>query len=245
MREVLSKDGAGATLDAVTSALSRAAVAITPETLTLELGSPEAWMPVECAGRLLAQLGPAAAVTLRASGEPAEHPRFAEIVEAARRSGAMVRVVSRLGNSVGEQLETLDVEVIDVPMVNADGSVDDAAGVAAGRLIDRIKTGAEGLPERWVVSRLTRRDAVYSTLETLYDAWLMRAGACVIEPLPEAIEGERIAPLPVPASARSRREREEVVMGPDGVVRTPGGSLVAVDGMVEVKRGVVAAAEAA
>ena len=244
-REILSKDGAGVGLGVVASTLAHAACSVTPEVVTLDLGEPGGWTPTESVRQLFGRLGVVSAVTVRASGEPTNHPGFDEIIAFARGAGAMVRVVTRLGVGVGERLMRLGVEVVDVPMVRADGSVDDAAGLAAGTLLDRVTMGAEGLPGVWVVPRLTRRDAMYAGLESLYDAWLMRAGACVIEPLPTAIEGERIGPLPVPRSARSRREREEIVVGPDGVVRTPGGTLVALDGVVEVKGGAIAAAEAA
>lgn len=68
-----------------------------------------------------------------------------------------------------------------------------------------------GIPGLWVVPRITRQDAVYQEIEEFYDAWLMEAGACVIDPLPAPRPGERIAPLPRPAwvdeleAAASRR----------------------------------------
>jgi hypothetical protein len=245
MRDILTKDGVIAPLDAVVAAFTREARTAPPSIVTFDLGGPGRWMSAETVERFLRAAGSDAAVTFRSSGEPADHPGLAELVRSARGSGAMVRVVTHLGNDAGSRLRALEVEVVDVPMVNADGSVHESAGIAAGVLVDGVTIGAEGLPNMWVVPRLTRRDAMYDKLEDLYDAWLMRTGACVIEPLAEAIEGERIAPLPIPAAVMQRREREEIVVGPDGIGRTPGGSLVTLGGVVEIKSGAVAAAEAA
>ncbi|MGP1273200.1 MAG: 6-hydroxymethylpterin diphosphokinase MptE-like protein [Phycisphaerales bacterium] len=62
----------------------------------------------------------------------------------------------------------------------------------------------DGVPSPWLVARLTRRDAVYEQVDELYDRWLLACGAAVLDPLPEAIPGERIAPLAVPGPTAAR-----------------------------------------
>lgn len=67
----------------------------------------------------------------------------------------------------------------------------------------------------WIVPRLTRRDAVRDEIEGFYDHWLAAVGCCVIDPLPEAIPGERIEPLPVPPRAAVRMATERLVVTPN------------------------------
>jgi len=52
------------------------------------------------------------------------------------------------------------------------------------------------------VTRFTRRDAIYEEIEPLYDRWTMASGAAVLDPLPEAVAGERIEPFELPKLAR-------------------------------------------
>ncbi|MCC6427395.1 MAG: DUF115 domain-containing protein [Phycisphaerales bacterium] len=63
----------------------------------------------------------------------------------------------------------------------------------------RAVAACPGMPNLWIIPRITRRDEVYEELEGFYDRWLMEAGACVIDPLPGVVPGARIAPLPRPA----------------------------------------------
>jgi hypothetical protein len=72
--------------------------------------------------------------------------------------------------------------------------------------------GIPGMPRLWVVPRITRCDAVYGEVEGFYDQWLMEAGACVIDPLPEAKQGERIAPLPRPSWVHDVESASRVVI---------------------------------
>src|SRR5690606_888365 len=66
--------------------------------------------------------------------------------------------------------------------------------------------GAKAPPERWIVPRITRCDDTYTEIEGFYDHWLNILGHAVIDPLPRAIEGQRIAPLRVPTIATHRSE---------------------------------------
>jgi hypothetical protein len=240
---VLGTYGVGADLETIVAACEAAISQIDPAIVSIDLGSPGAWI-AESAVVAAVRSG-AAAVTLTGS---TEHPAFARIVAAARDAGAAVHVVTPAGDA-GE-LRRMGVEVVSVPMISGDGAVDDTALAFAETLAASALMGEEGLPDAWVVPRIERRDATYERIEMLYDAWVARCGACVIDPSAVAREGERIMPLPVPACVRERREREEVIVSADGVARTPGGRVVegfserASAGLIELKRG-EAAMEAA
>lgn len=56
----------------------------------------------------------------------------------------------------------------------------------------------------WLVPRMTRRDEVYSQVESFYDRWTLACGHVVLDPLPIAIDGARIAPLSTPALRQTR-----------------------------------------
>lgn len=75
---------------------------------------------------------------------------------------------------------------------------------------------AGGLPTPWIVPRITRRDEVYEEIEGFFDRGLVFAGACVIDALPSATSGARIAPLPLPRNAATRQRLTErrVTLGP-------------------------------
>jgi hypothetical protein len=74
-----------------------------------------------------------------------------------------------------------------------------------------------GLPAVWIVPRITRRDAVYEQIEGFYNRALLTAGAGVIDPLPAAVAGERIEPLPPPANVLARRAATHINLGPHPV----------------------------
>ena len=64
-----------------------------------------------------------------------------------------------------------------------------------------------GLRRPWIIPRLHRNEAMLDTLLEQYDAALTRYGAAMIEPQTAQLAG-RLVPLPLPASARFRLERE-------------------------------------
>lgn len=189
-----------------------------------------AWVGAACAGR------PDVAVTLR--GDPASHPRWEELCRRVRERGSAgvhVRTWLRGGSEEAQRLRAAGVDVVSADVLTTDErAYEHLTGVDAHRsVIEGVMTllrergsGPEGLVDLWVVPRMTRRDHEYERLEAFYDSWLTLAGAAVIDPLPAAIEGERIAPLPVPVSARDRRERTEVVVRTDGSAWTPGGTSI-------------------
>jgi hypothetical protein len=178
---------------------------------------------------------PGIAVTLEGAGDPALHPRLVEISDELRAAGA-----------AGLHLRTwltCDVDVVDqligrFDMISVELGADDAERFA--RAMDRVHP-MERHPQRdffelnranldllmtlredgdvspcWIVPRIARTDDVYEQLEGLYDLWLMRTGAAVIDPcIPRP--GERIAPLPLPRDAAARRLRNAVRLGLDSV----------------------------
>ncbi len=148
------------------------------------------------------------AVTLDARGCGAGRAAAA-VAELKGRGAAWVHVRTRLmgGAADAETLAACGAEIVSVDLLAdtpetylALTGVDGHARVREGieRLLELSPVGAGGLPERWIVPRITRCDAVYGEIERFYDRWLVVAGACVIDPLPAAIAGERIEPLPVP-----------------------------------------------
>jgi hypothetical protein len=69
-----------------------------------------------------------------------------------------------------------------------------------------------------IVPRLVRCDATYELIEGFFDQWTLAAGTAVIDPLPAALPGQRIRPLPVPCSYRDRLARTAMFIGGGGVV---------------------------
>ncbi|MBL9000161.1 MAG: motility associated factor glycosyltransferase family protein [Phycisphaerae bacterium] len=155
------------------------------------------------------------AVTIDARRSPA---RLA--VALARTIGAIngvaaVHVRTRLAGGAEDAEALLDsgAGVISIDMHTETGW--DEARITEGvdHLLRSSPAGACGLPARWIVPRITRRDAVYGEIERFYDRWLLAAGACVIDPLEHASEGERISPLPPPPNVRDRRIQSHVEIG--------------------------------
>lgn len=221
-----------------------------PSVLTLNVASRGRFMPTDAAERRIAAFAAgvhAPAITLAGDADPLTHPNWTLLVRAAKQAGAMVHLRTPMDaeSDPADQLRGTGVDVVSVDLFTTDSAAYEAltgrstfarAVERTAALIDRSEAGPEGLTDQWVVPRLTRRDATYPHLEAFYQHWLTKAGACVIDPLPAAIEGERIAPLPLPASARRRREREEVVVGIDGAASTVFGTpAVEAPGVLELK----------
>jgi len=111
---------------------------------------------------------------------------------------------------VRERLEKL----MDLRGQTADGLT---AMTVRGDPIEQGRTtaaaGGEAWRTPWIVPRITRCDAVYSEVEPFYREWLLRCGWAVIDPLDTVREGERIAPLPVPAWVDGKRAKSTRVVG--------------------------------
>ncbi|MCB9839080.1 MAG: DUF115 domain-containing protein [Phycisphaeraceae bacterium] len=149
---------------------------------------------------------PDAALTL-------EHPPLelaSELIGAARAAGfAAAHLRTGLDGACDDVAPLLgaDIVSIDVLATTAQAYQMITGADRFARVIERterllaMRGDAGGIPTPWITPRITRRDAVYEQLEPFYDYWLCRAGSAVIDPLPAAIDGERIAPLTVPGFA--------------------------------------------
>ena len=199
-----------------------------PSHVTIEVGAPGDWVSsdevAEAMGSGVSR--GLAAVTLRGADDAALHPELAELIRTCRARGATaVHVRTSLRDTDGA-IESL-IGTPDAPdIISADLLADDELTFSrlTGRddfrqarrsLIDMIRAREPvgGMAMPWVAPRLTRRDDVYEAIEAFYDDWIRTAGTCVIDPLPEPIEGERIRPLPVPDEVRARMARTELTVG--------------------------------
>ncbi len=174
------------------------------------------------------------AVTLR--GAPGfdvlGHAGWWELVRAARAAGCAgvhVRTTLACDPSEAERIWDSGVDVLSVDVfANSATTYRQITGEDAfdrvianlGSLASRMPSSPGVLPGLWVVPRITRCDAVYEEIEDFYNRWVLTFGACVIDPLPAPIPGERIAPLPVPdfvaraAAARSHTTDLSAVLTP-------------------------------
>jgi len=154
-----------------------------------------------------------------------DHPAWREMVCHAEAKGLPVHVRTglRADESAAAALLEARPDVVSVDVLGRSSTVfseSDVARVLRGveRLLEHRITGPEpdALPSPWIVPRITRRDAVYEQIEGFFDRWLLQAGWCVIDPLDAPIEGERIAPIPLPEHARRRFERTTLRVSAEG-----------------------------
>jgi len=193
-------------------------------------------MPVDLARAIvepLAHARPDLVLTLAGEGDPLHHPRWAEIVAMARDCGVSavhVRTDLLVGDEAVDRLIGSGVDVVSVDVLaesretyRALAGVDrfDALIARLDRLVERTRTGGEIRPP-WIVPRITRCDAVYEQIESFYDRWLGRTGACVIDPLPAAQGHGRIEALPVPDRITRAQRVSTLRVDADGGVRMPG-----------------------
>ncbi|MFI4873204.1 MAG: motility associated factor glycosyltransferase family protein [Phycisphaerales bacterium JB061] len=228
-----------------------------PEHLTLELVSTNGKaLDAEQAIGLIRQatrLREDVALTLTAEmtsqdiADVLDHPELSRIVGAARGAGVLavhVRTPALAGESRLLGLTELGVDVISVDYVSERESTCELltgrqgfgkAHEALTSLIHHRNTldRLDDLHSPWVVVRLTRRDAIYEEIEPLYDRWMMSSGAAVIDPLPEAIAGERIEPIDLPRLARRVLARTKLTVRAD---RTTAGGDHVRDGLAAAWR---------
>jgi hypothetical protein len=168
---------------------------------------------------------PGVALTLEAHrGVP--HTHLLDIVRACRHAGVeAIHVRATLDWPVETLMAVIDAGaiVLSVDVNDPRGSLDSLDALKQ-HVVSKAGAGfSPALPTHWIVPRLTRRDEVYETIEGFYDACIMAIGACVIDPLPEARIGERIQPLPLPASARARQRHTEILLSAAGEWRASDG----------------------
>lgn len=175
-----------------------------------------------------------AIVTLGGAGDPLLHAEWVSMARLARGfgvAGVHVRTDLLVPPRQLDALLECGAEVISVDVLAARAEtyeritgVDRLELVTANleRLLEmrekRGGAGEHGIPTPWIVPRLTRCDATYGEVEAFFDHWLLRAGACVIDPLPRGVPGERIEPLPLPAWAADRVAGAELTVLSDGGV---------------------------
>jgi len=80
------------------------------------------------------------------------------------------------------------------------------------------RTFTNGVPDVWIVPRITRRDEVYEEIEPFYDGWLITGASPVIDSLHAPIDGARIEPLGKPKYAELRDRRTGMLIRADGSV---------------------------
>jgi len=197
-----------------------------PEHLELELvGIDGTTMHTEIAITLIRQahaLREDVAVTLTAErtsqdlAEALDHPEIAKIIGAAKGVGVLalhVRTAGLAGEDSLMRLLELGIDTLSFDYISDKYSTCelltgrqgfDKAHAAMTRLIDERNSlpKLDDLHSPWVVTRFTRRDAIYEEIEALYDRWTMASGAAVLDPLPDPVAGERIEPFELPKLAR-------------------------------------------
>lgn len=215
----------------------RAWSASSPAHLILELtdarfvpGPASAFVAEESAAGLIvdfARRNPAGVITLGGRGDPLIHPRCADVIRAARAAG-IAAVHLRTDLIAEDHVIDLVLSVLpDVVSIDLHASTAETYRLVTGhdcfaqalanteRLLN-ARTFQGGLPHPWIVPRITRRDAVYGQIEGFYDRALYFAAAGVIDPLTRSFPGERIAPLPKPASLVARDAASRLYVRCDG-----------------------------
>ncbi|MCW5768473.1 MAG: DUF115 domain-containing protein [Phycisphaeraceae bacterium] len=175
---------------------------------------------------------PAIAITLAGIGDPLRHQAWREIVRAARAAGCRalhVRTDLLCSTEEAHDLVTSGAGVISVDLMAATRQtyrsimgVDqyERAESNLTSLIEAVRSlpAPGALPSCWIVPRITRCDESLAEIEPFYDRWLTVAGASVIDPLPRAVAGSRIAPLPLPIHVQRRFARKHMTILSDGRV---------------------------
>ncbi len=236
----------GAGLDALTADAASVAAAVASlegdpagiagrgvELLLLEGSTSHARLSFDAAARLLGSLGRSAAetvVTLAAGPglDPLAHPDFARILQLAVEADVgCLHVRTPLAARTEAVAQLTSGPLPDIISVECSGTEDAHPPLQSLIAWQRERAAARGssdrgLPMPWIVPRITRRDEVYERIEAWYDHALLTAGWAVLDPLPRAIQGQRIAPLPLPALAARRHRLLHRTIGAAGEGPTSG-----------------------
>ncbi len=169
----------------------------------------------------VARMSSPAAVTLdgRLLSNTETLPAFVDAVRRAGATAVHVRIDPARGEEDAQAVLRASPDVVSVEM-HADSA--EAYRAVTGRdgyagSLKALEALANATRERpfdeqmWIVPRMTKRDAVYSDVESFVDKWTLVFGHAVIDPYIGAPASERIQPLPIPRSARERLGRERVV----------------------------------
>ncbi|MEQ9616690.1 MAG: DUF115 domain-containing protein [Phycisphaerales bacterium] len=193
-----------------------------PIHITLELVARDgAVMDDSLARAVIDSLDPTArpvALSFAGDGDPMSHDRLLTLIRHAKSRGiGAVHVRTDLLTGREEDLRELLASGVDVVSVDLGASEEETYRMLRGHDgFDRAVSNTEwlihnrtktlGVPDVWIVPRITRRDEVYDEIERFYDGWLFVGGHPVIDPLPEPVDGARIDALGKPAHAE-RRDR--------------------------------------
>ena len=154
-----------------------------------------------------------AAVTLGdGQWDPLVTSGWMETIAAARAAGAAgIHMRTRLVDASDATLRHLVSGAVDVLSIDC---LDESNGLAPIRptlerllALRRETLGDDGMGIPWIVPRLLRCDGSYELVEEFINEWVSRCGWATLDPLPHARPGERIGPLPIPASAAERFSR--------------------------------------
>jgi len=190
-------------------------------------------MCAETARSIIEQLDPHSrpiALSFAGAGDALLHAEALELIRFAKQRGiAGVHIRTDLlcenTNDLAALLETgVDVVSIDIGA----SSPETYAQLRECKHYDRVLSNTEwlihnrtltsGVPNTWVVPRITRRDEVYEQIEQFYDGWLLVGASPVIDALHAPIDGARIEPLGMPAHIEQRDNRVAFTVLADGTV---------------------------
>lgn len=136
---------------------------------------------------------------------------MATVTQARSAGAAGIHIRTRLRGASDATLRQLVSGAVDVISIDC---LDDSGGLAASRdaierllAIRRETLGDDGMGIPWIVPRLLRCDASCELVEEFINEWVSRCGWATLDPLPQALPGERIGPLPLPPSASERLAR--------------------------------------
>ena len=172
-----------------------------------------------------AQRAPGRLISFEGGADPLGRRWLEECAAHARDKGLLVHIRTDLrSDGAVQRLRDAKPDIVSInAFATTAATYEQLTGVNA---FDRVKSNTEalldsrtrsdGLPTMWIVPRITKRDATYHEIEAFYDYWLTIAGAAIIDPLPAAIEGERIAPLPMPKGAAERMRVRRIVASGGG-----------------------------
>lgn len=155
---------------------------------------------IEVAERLFKQLESAGdiALTLDGAGDPLLHPRFDEIIRAAKNhgiAGIQVRTELLADRATIDRLLSAEVDVISIDL-HADRAATYQAMMGCDRFkevllnIDYVlehrrqltsQPGTAALALPWVVPHLQRRIETYEDIDSFFDRWQAMLGTAVIE----------------------------------------------------------------
>ena len=218
LRACQSRLGADHTLSPVALAREVALAERQASELVLSAIDPRAHEHVDA----FAAAHPAGLLTLRIADPSTLSADFTRLLASARAHRLCVHAhVAWLSDILVDQLVHTGVDIISVQL-DADSSATYSAMTGREdfdvqvRLLETLLT-LRATPDRsagpvFVIPRITRCDTTYSEIETFYHRWLHAAGWAVIDPLPAPRPGERIVPLPLPAHAQRRFDRDRRVL---------------------------------